>query len=237
MFKKMFKKKNKQENVEGAGLIVANNPKSVVSEQFRTIRTNVQFSMVDEDLRTLVVTSAAPNAGKSTIAANLASTFASKEKRVLLVDTDLRKPTVHKLFKLRNTVGVTSLLANPEVVLQEAAVPTAVEGLFVLPSGPIPPNPSELLGSKRMDALLEEMKKHFDLIIFDTPPLIAVTDAQVLARKVDGTLFVIRSGVTRKEEMIKAKELLELVGAKVLGAVYNQVENSGDGYYYYAEEE
>lgn len=233
----MFKKKNKQKNINGAGLIVANNPKSVISEQFRTIRTNVQFSMVDEDLRTLVVTSAAPGAGKSTVAANLASTFASKEKRVLLVDTDLRKPTVHKLFKLRNTVGVTSLLANPDVALQEAVVPTAVDGLFVLPSGPVPPNPSELLGSKRMDALLEEMKKHFDLIIFDTPPLIAVTDAQVMASKVDGALFVIHTGVAKKEEALKAKELLELVGANVLGAVLNHVPQTEDNYYYYYGEQ
>lgn len=233
----MFKKKNKQKNINGAGLIVANNPKSVISEQFRTIRTNVQFSMVDEELRTLVVTSAAPSAGKSTVAANLASTFASKEKRVLLVDTDLRKPTVHKLFKLRNTVGVTSLLANPDVALQEAVVPTAVDGLFVLPSGPVPPNPSELLGSKRMDALLEEMKKHFDLIVFDTPPLIAVTDAQVMASKVDGTLFVIHTGVGKKEEALKAKELLELVGANVLGAVLNHVPQTEDNYYYYYGEQ
>lgn len=229
----MFNKKNKQKNINGAGLIVASNPKSVVSEQFRTIRTNVQFSMIDEELRTLVVTSAAPSAGKSTVAANLASTFASKEKRVLLVDTDLRKPTVHKLFKLRNTVGVTSLLANPDVALQKAVVPTAVDGLFVLPSGPVPPNPSELLGSKRMDALLEEMKKHFDLIVFDTPPLIAVTDAQVMASKVDGTLFVIHTGVGKKEEVLKAKELLELVGANVLGAVLNYVPKIDDDYYYY----
>lgn len=229
----MFNKKKNVESAERPGLVVLNKPSSVVSEQFRTVKTNIQFSMVDETLRTIVVTSAGPAAGKSTVAANLAATFASNEKKVLLVDADLRKPTVHKTFKVRNNDGLTTLLTDRNASLEEVIYRTHSDGLYVLTSGAIPPNPAELLASKRMEEIRQEMLDYFDLIIFDTPPLLAVTDAQVMASRSEGVIFVIPQGQANKEEVIKAKDLLEKVQANVLGAILNRVDKSDDSYYYY----
>lgn len=229
----IFNKKKKVVTADRPGLVVVNKPSSVVSEQFRTIRTNIQFSMVDETLRTIVVTSAGPASGKSTVSANLAATFASKEKKVLLVDADLRKPTVHKTFKVRNNDGLTTLLTDRKAYLEEMIYRTHSEGLYILTSGAIPPNPAELLSSKRMEEIKQEMLDYFDLIIFDMPPLLAVTDAQVMASKTDGVLFVIPKGQANKDEVFKAKDLLEKVQANVLGAVLNRVDKSDDSYYYY----
>lgn len=233
----LFKRKKNKQNSERPGLVVVNKPSSVVSEQFRTIRTNVQFSMVDEKIRSVVVTSAGPTSGKSTIAANLAATFASEDKRILLVDSDLRKPTVHKTFKVRNNEGLTTLLTDKTTNLEEVIYSTHTEGLYILTSGAIPPNPAELLSSNRMEELKQEMLEYFDMIIFDTPPVLAVTDSQVLSNKVDGVLFVIPQGEANKEEVIKAKDMLEKVQANVLGAVLNRVDKSDDNYYYYYGEE
>lgn len=230
---KVFNKKKNTENAERPGLVVLNKPSSVVSEQFRTVRTNIQFSMVDETLRTIVVTSAGPAAGKSTIAANFAATFASDEKKVLLVDSDLRKPTVHKTFKVRNNDGLTTLLTDRNAHLEDVIYRTHSDGLYILTSGAIPPNPAELLASKRMEEIKQEMLDYFDMIIFDVPPLLAVTDAQVMASKTDGVLFVIPKGKANKEEVIKAKDLLDKVQANVLGAVLNRVDKADDSYYYY----
>lgn len=229
----LFRKKKESITNDRPGLVVINKPASVVSEQFRTIRTNIQFSMVDETLKTIVVTSAGPSSGKSTVASNLAATFSSEEKRVLLVDADLRKPTVHKTFKVRNNDGLTTLLTDKQAKLEEAVYRTHTEGLFILTSGAIPPNPAELLGSQRMNEVQKEMLEYFDLIIFDMPPVLAVTDAQVLASKTDGVLFVIPKGQVKQDEVIKAKDLLEKVQANILGAVLNRVEKSDDSYYYY----
>lgn len=229
----MLNKKKKVETSDRPGLVVLNKPSSVVSEQFRTIRTNIQFSMVDEPLKTIVVTSAGPASGKSTVAANLAATFASDEKKVLLVDSDLRKPTVHKTFKVRNNDGLTTLLTDRNARLDNVIYRTHADGLYILTSGAIPPNPAELLASKRMEEIKQEMLSYFDLIIFDMPPLLAVTDAQVMASKTDGVLFVIPKGQANKEEVFKAKDLLDKVQANILGAVLNRVDKSDDNYYYY----
>lgn len=229
----MFKKKLKETTDERPSLITLTRPSSVIAEQFRTIRTNIQFSMVDQDLKTIVVTSAGPGAGKSTISANLAVTFASQGKKVLLVDADMRKPTVHKTFRLPNHDGLTTLLTERDVQISDIAHRAPTEGLFIITSGVIPPNPSELLASKRMDRLMKELEQIFDLIIFDMPPVIAVTDAQVMASKVDGTVFVIPKGLTNKDMVLKSKDLLDKVHANVIGAIFNRVEITSDNYYYY----
>lgn len=232
----IFKKKENNLN-ESPGLIVVNKPTSVVSEQFRTIRTNINFSMIDETLKSIVVTSAGPASGKSTISANLAATFASEDKKILLVDSDLRKPTVHKTFNIRNNEGLTKLLTDRSIDLEKVVYRTKHEGLYLLTSGAIPPNPAELLSSNRMAEVISEMIDSYDMVIFDMPPILAVTDAQVMASKVDGVLFVIPKGEVSKEHVIKSKELLDNVQANVLGAVMNKVEKSEDNsyYYYYGE--
>jgi len=228
-----FWNKNKENVVERPHLVVENNPTSVVSEQFRTIRTNIQFSMVDKDLKSLVVTSAGPASGKSTIAANLAVTFASEDKKVLLVDADLRTPTIHKIFEMRNTAGLTSVLMDNELELSDVVSPTNTKGLHVMTSGPIPPNPAELLGTNKMNELKIEMENYFDMVIFDMPPLLAVTDAQIMASSTDGTIFVAPKGEVDKDEVLKAEDLLKKVDANVLGFIFNKVEKTNDSYYYY----
>lgn len=226
-------KKKKTHTGERPGLVVVNKPSAVISEQFRTIRTNIQFSMVDTDLQTLSITSAGPSSGKSVISGNLAATFANEDKRVLLVDADLRKPTVHKTFKVRNNDGLTTLLTKKEVQVSDIIFRTHTEGLYILTSGAIPPNPAELLASKRMGEVMEEMKELFDLIIFDLPPVLAVTDAQVMASKTDGTIFVVPKGLVNKDQVFQSRDLLDKVNANILGAILNRIEKSDDNYYYY----
>lgn len=216
-------------------LITLIDPSSPVSEQYRTIRTNLQFaSSVDRKLQTIVITSSGPGEGKSTTSANLAVVFAKSGQNVLLVDADMRKPTVYKTFQLTNATGLSTVLSTGASVY-ESAQRTSIPNLTVLTSGPKPPNPSELLGSVRMDQVIAEAKELYDIIIFDMPPVVAVTDAQVMSSKADGTLLVIRENVTKKDDATKAKELLQLVQARMLGVVYNGAEQSKDqGYYYYS---
>ncbi|MEH7383518.1 CpsD/CapB family tyrosine-protein kinase [Bacillus sp. JJ1533] len=211
------------------------NPKSPISEQYRTIRTNIQFSTVDEEVQTIMVTSSGPGEGKSTTTNNIAVVFAQQGKRVLLVDADLRKPTAHYSFRIDNTTGLTNVLTRQDK-LEHAIRVTDQEDLYVLPSGPIPPNPAELLGSRAMDHFLKEVKDLFDVIVFDTPPVLAVTDGQVLANKVDGVVMVVSSGKTETDAAIKAKETLTNSKAKLLGVVLNNIKRSeGQYYYYYAQ--
>jgi non-specific protein-tyrosine kinase len=215
-------------------LLLANaQPKSSFAEAFRTLRTNIQYSAVDTPIKTLLITSAGPGEGKSTLASNLAVVMAQAGLRTLLVDADLRRPSVHKIFGLSNQEGLTKALVQDDLGLAGNLRLPDVENLRVLTSGPIPPNPSELLGSHRMAALLESLKQDADLIVIDSPPALAVTDASVLAGKVDGVILVVESGQTRRDMALKAKEQLQQVGAHVLGAALNKLSERTSGYYYY----
>ncbi|MBS4178117.1 CpsD/CapB family tyrosine-protein kinase [Bacillus sp. FJAT-49731] len=213
-------------------LIAMLNPKSPISEQYRTIRTNIQFSAVDREIRSLMVTSSSPGEGKSTTTANLAIVFAQQGKKVLLVDADMRKPTVHYTFSMNNAYGLTNVLTR-QMGINEAAKVSKLDGLDVLTSGPIPPNPAELLSSKAMKQFFEEAALQYDLVIFDTPPVLAVTDAQVLANQCDGTILVVSSGKADVDNVKKTKELLQAANAKMLGVVLNNKKMANNDYYYY----
>lgn len=226
------KKETAETPLNMPGLISVINPKSIVAEQFRVVRTNLEFAIVDKDLKSFLITSLAPDSGKSTISSNLAATFAAQKKRVLLVDTDMRKPTIHKIFRLRNNEGLSTLITSKEAKVMEYVTKTEYENVFVMTSGATPPNPAELISSKRMEQLIEEMEQLFDLVIFDTPPVLAVADSQILSSKVDGTLFVMRKGVDTKEQVQIAVERMSSVNANVLGVIYNRVEATDNAYYY-----
>jgi capsular exopolysaccharide synthesis family protein len=179
-----------------------------------------------------MLTSAGPAEGKSTTTANLAVTYAQAGKRVLVIDADLRKPTLHHTFGLTNRWGLTSVMVG-QAPLEQAIQDTNVENLWCLTSGPLPPNPSEMLASNKMTALIENLKKEFDIILFDTPPVIAVTDAQIVASKCDGVVLVIDYGNVKKEIALKAKQLLEMAHANLLGVVINNKKHTKHKEYYY----
>lgn len=230
----MFKKKQKLDNESlknGIGLVTFTDPTSTIAEQFRTVRTNIQFSSVGKALKSIVFTSSAPSEGKSTVSNNVAVTWADQGKRVLIVDADMRRPTVHRTFSVSNAVGLSNLLAETGS-LENAIHETIINNLSVMPSGPIPPNPSELLGSTKMAALLEQLTDHYDLVIIDAPPVNTVTDAQVLAARADGTILVVPQGIADKAGVRHAKQLLEAVQANILGAILNRATaKKSTGYY------
>lgn len=201
-------------------LITLRDPGSPAAEAFRTLRTNLLFSSLDRPLHTLLVTSTAPDEGKSTTLANLAVTMAQAEQRVLVVDCDLRRPSLHTLFGVPNERGLTTaVLAQDDGPLP--IQPTSVPGLHVLTSGPLPPRPADLLGSRRMGALIERMRSEAEIVLFDTPPVVAVTDAATLAPRVDGVLLVLHAGQTRRDRAREARRLLEQVKANIVGVVLN----------------
>lgn len=215
-------------------LVVETKPKSVIAESYRTLRTNIQYSSFDKKYKSIVITSSEQGEGKSTTAANLALSLAQGEKKVVLIDCDLRKPSIHKKFKVSNATGLSDVLIGKERLSN--TLKRHGENLLILPSGKIPPNPSEMLSSKAMSNLLEELKEDFDYIIIDTPPIQAVTDSQILSTKVDGTLLVIRAKETKRESVHNAVNLLKKVNAHIMGTVLNGVDNdSGNYYYYYGE--
>ncbi len=221
--------------VASQSLVTATHPRSPVSEAFRTLRTNIQFSSLERPIRTLLVTSTSAEEGKSTTLANLAVTFAEGGTRVIVVDADLRRPALHTLFGVPNNAGLTSLFIQENQPIP--LVDTAIPNLRLLPSGALPPNPSELLGSPKMDAIIEELKGQAKYVLFDCPPIVAVTDAAVLARKVDGVLLVVSAGRTKRDHAANAKSLLEKVNANILGVVLTNVKVEASLYRYYSQQE
>ena len=213
-------------------LIVHEEIKSPISEAYRTLRTNLQFSKSQGKLKTIMFTSAGPGEGKSTTVANTAVALAQSGKKVILMDCDLRKPVQHKIFGKKNR-GLTNILVE-EVKIEDFLKKTEIENLRILTGGPIPPNPSELLGSSKMQEILDYLKSQADYLIIDVPPVVAVTDACVLAAKVDGIALVVNFGAIRPEMAQKAKNLLLKANGHVLGVIINRVEiEEEDSYYYY----
>ncbi|MFC1466524.1 MAG: polysaccharide biosynthesis tyrosine autokinase [Candidatus Brachytrichaceae bacterium NZ_4S206] len=219
-------------------LVTASPQYSRVAEAYRVLRTNLQFSKVGHSFRTLIVTSSKPKEGKSTTAANLAAVIAQSGKRVILVDADLRRPVQHQIFELDNQEGLTTAFLDEHVSVERLLKPVMAESLSVLPSGPIPYNPSELLDSERMMHILEELKHKADLVILDSPPVLSVADAAILTARVDGVLLVVDSGYTRRGTAKHAKETLQRVGATIVGVVLNRapIERQSDYDYEYSPE-
>lgn len=212
-------------------LITLTDPRSPISEAYRSLRTNLSFYSLDKPLRSIVITSAAVDHGKNETIANLAVTMAQSDRRTLLVDCDLRRPSLHDFFDLKKEPGLTNFVLGEidEIPIQE----TGVENLSLLPSGPKPPNPADMLGSKRIDEIISRLVDRFDVVLFNSPPVLAVTDAAVLGIKVDGTLLVISAGKTRREHAERAKELLEKANVRVIGAALTNADrDSSVGSYY-----
>ncbi|MDT2669808.1 CpsD/CapB family tyrosine-protein kinase [Enterococcus dongliensis] len=244
---------NKKKKDSTVNLVSELNPFSAIAEQYRKIRTNVEFSSAEEKFNSLVVTSSSSSEGKTTTAANLAVVFAQAGNKVLLVDADLRKPNVALSFKVPNVNGLSDYLVEENLVddtfsniinegetlaqkkekMESQLIETEIENLYLLPSGPTPPNPSELLRSMRMQKLVDRLTDSFDLVIFDMPPVVPVTDAQIMATYVDGTILVVRERVTEMRTILEAKKLLDTVRAKIIGVVYNGKKKGNEAYYYY----
>ena len=205
-------------------------PKSIDAEAYRSLRSNIEYSSFDDEYRAIVVTSSVPGEGKSTTSGNLALSLAQSGNKVLLVDCDMRKPSIHKKFKISNISGTAELLLRKESF--EDVANCYNENLTIITAGKIPPNPSEMLSSRAMTAFIKEMKKDFKYIMLDTPPLQAVTDAQVLSTKADGVLLVVRAGSTKKEMVLNSVDLIKKVHGKTIGTVLNGVENKKNNYYY-----
>lgn len=224
--------------MEGLNLIAHNDLKNPATEAYRVIRTSIQFAQAGKELKTLAVTSCMPNEGKSITVANLAVVLTQAGKSVLLLDCDMRNPTVHKNFNLSNKVGLSSCISMG-TALSDAVQKTSIEGLYALTGGVIPPNPSELLGSEQMKNVLQRAKEQYDYVLIDTPPVMPVTDALIVSRFVDGMILVIASGEVKVDLARDVKKQLQHAGANILGVVLNKVRSEhhgygyGYGYYYY----
>lgn len=213
--------------------IAQTHPKSPITESYRTIRTNLQFASAVADVKIVMTTSTLPGEGKTSTISNTAIVTAQAGKRVLLVDADLRKPQVHQRFQVSNLQGLSSILIR-EGTLADCIVNTEVDGLYILPSGPIPPNPSELLASKRFAEVLEEASAQFDLILIDSPPVLVVTDALILGRVANGVIFVLDAQSTNRKLAQRAVSQLQQVDARILGTVLNRMKKQpGSDYHYY----
>lgn len=212
---------------------VIHNSKSLVSESFRTLRSNLQFSEFGKNLKVIVITSSTPNEGKSEVSINLAACLAQQGEKVIVIDADLRKPIQHKLTELNNTEGLSTFVLKKSGV--DSINHLKIDGvdLDVLTSGPIPPHPSEMLASSSMKQTLKSFEDFYNYVIIDTPPLLAATDAQILASISDATLLVVDTKKSKRRQVTEAKRRLDNVGARLLGVVMNRVDSYKDTYYYY----
>ena len=223
-------------------------PKFFISEDYRTVRTSILLSHAESPPKTIAFSSALPGEGKTATLANMAVAFSQLEEKVLLVDSDLRKPRLHRIFKVKNIGGLSGYLTG-KVSIEDAVQKTNVENIWIIPSGPIPPNPAELLNSDKMKGMMDEFKKRFDVILFDSPPLLVVVDAVIISSFVDSTVFIIEAGKTTRKPFLQAVEELKRAKAKVIGVLFNEVKAKGEGHYspyyqyyryrshYYEEEE
>lgn len=217
--------------LERRGLALASKDRTPAAEAYRVLRTNLQFSTLDA--KALLISSANPKEGKTTTVANLAVAIAQTGLRVIAVDSDLRRPALHRTFGVSSGAGLTNALLHPVPDLDRLLQPTQIENLWVLASGPLPPNPSELLNSARMDAVIQALRQGADMVLFDSPPIGAVADASILAAKVDGAILVVDAGRTRAEALRSACEALSRSKTRVLGAVLNKLTSRSGGYYTY----
>ena len=215
-----LKRSKKAKLSKDVNLISYNNSVSMISEQYRTIRTNIQFLSIEKPYRTLIITSPGFGEGKTTTTANLGVVMAQQGKKILIIDADFRNPMLHSIFNIENAVGLTNVLID-QSSLQETIRKTGIDNLDILPSGPIPPIPAELLSSDAMKELMEQALEEYHVILFDSPPVNTLSDAQILSNLVDGVVIVVNSGKTKKETGIKALEALKSANAKLLGVVLN----------------
>ena len=205
----------------GTGLVMAESPRSAAAEAYRTLSTNIQFSSLDRDVRSLLVTSVGPDEGKSIVLANLAITMAESGRRVVMVDCDLRHPSLHRIFELADQPGLTTMILNESLAPPLQATPFS--NVSLVAAGPLPPNPAELISSERFTRVLATIGAEADVVLVDAPPVSAVTDATILATRVDGVLLVVDSGRTRRDPGRRAADQLQRVGARLLGAVLTNV--------------
>ena len=202
-------------------LITLTDSRSPAAEAYRTLRTNLTFAALDNPVGTLVVATAAPDDDKAVVVANLAVAMAQSERRTILVEADLRRPDLHKIFGVAGEPGLTTMIVDEAALNDPPLQDTGVQNLWLLPSGPQPPNPADLLGSRKMEQAIAALKGRADIVIFDAPPVVSVTDAVVLGTKVDGVLLVVSAGRTRREHTQRAKELLERGHIRIVGTVLN----------------
>lgn len=220
-------------------LILDLNPKSSIAEAIRIIRTNLQFSSADKKVKTILVTSCVAGEGKSFISANLAIAFAQNDKKVLLVDCDLRRGRLHRIFNLENDRGLSNLLiSDVEADYASYIQKTRIKNLSLISSGVIPPNPSELLDSKKNKTLIELLSKKFDYIIFDGTPVGGLTDSVIMSKYVDKVAIVCAVNYTKSEQLINTQRTLESIGADIAGVIVNKIPETRDNYYsyYYTED-
>ncbi len=213
-------------------LITLAEPRSAAAEAYRALRTNLMFSSVEKPISTLLISSPAESEGKSTVIANLAVTFAQGGHKTILVDTDLRKPSQHDIWGISNERGLTTMMLENAALSNPPLVSVGVDNLLVLPAGPLPPVPADMLGSQRMNEIIGLLKARAGYILFDSPPVLAVTDAALLGSKLDGALLVVQAGHTRREHTARAKEALERVHVRIVGAVLSNAPRQNTGSYY-----